>query len=208
MMKSCLIHVSLKYTCVALLFVALSVAGLAQGMEESLKTDFTALRGYDLGASEIPVRTISEAVRAAASDATGATAAELGTELIAVLYSDSTLEAKRFCCRMLGEIGGPASVLALAGQLNTPEMFNSVVTALEQIAQNVGSRFLCHRDQIAEHLGVTRDSIYRWIDRKGLPAHRVGRLWKFKVTEVDEWVRAGGADEEQRSDGQLPSCKA
>ena len=50
-------------------------------------------------------------------------------------------------------------------------------------------------DQIAEHLGVTRDSIYRWIDRKSLPAHRVGRLWKFKITEVDGWVRAGGADE-------------
>jgi excisionase family DNA binding protein len=52
-------------------------------------------------------------------------------------------------------------------------------------------------DQIAEHLGVTRDSIYRWIDRKGLPAHRVGRLWKFQVSEVDNWVRAGGADEEK-----------
>ncbi len=50
-------------------------------------------------------------------------------------------------------------------------------------------------DQIAEHLGVTRDSIYRWIARKSLPAHRVGRLWKFKVSEVDDWVRAGGADE-------------
>ncbi|UZE59170.1 helix-turn-helix domain-containing protein [Aeromonas veronii] len=50
-------------------------------------------------------------------------------------------------------------------------------------------------DQIAEHLGVTRDSIYRWIDRKGLPAHRVGRLWKFKVSELDSWVRAGGADD-------------
>lgn len=50
-------------------------------------------------------------------------------------------------------------------------------------------------EQIAEHLGVTRDSIYRWIDRKSLPAHRVGRLWKFKVSEVDDWVRAGGADE-------------
>jgi len=34
---------------------------------------------------------------------------------------------------------------------------------------------------IAEHLGVTRDSIYRRIDRKHLPAHRVERLWKFKV---------------------------
>jgi excisionase family DNA binding protein len=63
-------------------------------------------------------------------------------------------------------------------------------------------------EQIAEHLGVKRDSIYRWIDRKHLPAHRVGRLWKFKVTEVDDWVRAGGADEEQRSDGQPPSRKA
>ena len=62
-------------------------------------------------------------------------------------------------------------------------------------------------DQIAEQLGVTRDSIYRWIDRKGLPAHRVGRLWKFQASEVDEWVRAGGATEEQRSDGQTPSGK-
>ncbi|WP_370589932.1 helix-turn-helix domain-containing protein [Undibacterium sp. 14-3-2] len=52
-------------------------------------------------------------------------------------------------------------------------------------------------EQIAEHLGVTRDSIYRWIDRKGLPAHRVGRLWKFQVSEVDDWVRVGGADEEK-----------
>jgi len=57
-------------------------------------------------------------------------------------------------------------------------------------------------EQIAEHLGVTRDSIYRWIDRKGLPAHRVGRLWKFKASEVDEWVRAGGSDESNGKDSQ------
>lgn len=60
-------------------------------------------------------------------------------------------------------------------------------------------------DQIAEHLGVTRDSIYRWIDRKGLPAHRVGRLWKFQVSEADDWVRAGGADEQASQDGKASS---
>lgn len=49
-------------------------------------------------------------------------------------------------------------------------------------------------EQVAEHLGVTRDSIYRWIGRQHLPAHRVGRLWKVKLSEVDEWVRAGGTD--------------
>ena len=54
--------------------------------------------------------------------------------------------------------------------------------------------------QIAEHLGVTRDSIYRWIDPKNLPAHRVGRLWKFQVSEVDQWVRSGGADEDKLND--------
>ena len=55
-------------------------------------------------------------------------------------------------------------------------------------------------EQLVEHLGVTRDSIYRWIDRKGLPAPRVGRLWKFKVSEVDEWICGGGADEEKHGD--------
>jgi excisionase family DNA binding protein len=48
-------------------------------------------------------------------------------------------------------------------------------------------------DEAAAHLGVARDTVYRWIEQKGLPAHRVGRLWKFKLVEVDAWVRDGGA---------------
>jgi excisionase family DNA binding protein len=47
-------------------------------------------------------------------------------------------------------------------------------------------------DQVAEHLGVVKDSVYRWIEAKGLPAHRIGRLWKLKLSEVDDWIRAGG----------------
>lgn len=50
-------------------------------------------------------------------------------------------------------------------------------------------------EEVAEHLGVVRDTIYRWIEHRALPAHRVGRLWKFDLSEVDRWVRAGGADE-------------
>lgn len=49
-------------------------------------------------------------------------------------------------------------------------------------------------DDVAKHLGVAKDSIYRWIEHRGLPAHKIGRLWKFKLSEVDTWVRAGGAD--------------
>jgi excisionase family DNA binding protein len=53
-------------------------------------------------------------------------------------------------------------------------------------------------DAVATHIGVAKDSVYRWIDAKRLPAHRVGRLWKFKLSEVDDWVRAGGANEARR----------
>jgi excisionase family DNA binding protein len=47
-------------------------------------------------------------------------------------------------------------------------------------------------NEVAAHLGVAADTVYRWIENKGLPAHRVGRLWKCKLAEVDAWVRGGG----------------
>ena len=51
-------------------------------------------------------------------------------------------------------------------------------------------------EHVAQHLGVAKDTVYRWRERKGLPAHRRGRRWMFQLSEGDEWVRAGGADEE------------
>ena len=51
-------------------------------------------------------------------------------------------------------------------------------------------------DGVAKHLGVAKDSVYRWIERRGLPAHKIGRLWKFKLSEVDEWVREEGASQD------------
>jgi hypothetical protein len=29
-----------------------------------------------------------------------------------------------------------------------------------------------------------------------MPAYKVGRLWKFKLSEVDDWVRSGGASDD------------
>jgi excisionase family DNA binding protein len=48
-------------------------------------------------------------------------------------------------------------------------------------------------DDIATHLGVTKDTVYAWIAEKHMPAHKIGRLWKFQTSEIDEWVRGGGA---------------
>lgn len=54
-------------------------------------------------------------------------------------------------------------------------------------------------DEIASHLGVAAITVYRWLEKGRVPAHRVGKLWKFKVSEVDAWVRKGGADAVEES---------
>ena len=53
-------------------------------------------------------------------------------------------------------------------------------------------------EEIAAHLGVKRTSIYKWITRKNMPAHKLGKLWKFRVDEVDEWIRSGKAAQADR----------
>lgn len=49
--------------------------------------------------------------------------------------------------------------------------------------------------EICSYLGISNDTVYKWIDKHEMPAHRMGRLWKFKRTEVDTWVKTGGASE-------------
>ena len=64
--------------------------------------------------------------------------------------------------------------------------------AKERGRTNVAEPWLS-ADDIAAHLGITKDTVYTWIAEKAMPAHKVGRLWKFQASEVDEWVRRGGA---------------
>ena len=59
-----------------------------------------------------------------------------------------------------------------------------------------GMRRLVTLGGIVRHFHVSQDTIYRWIRNRNMPAHQIGRLWKFKVSEVDEWVRRGGNEAE------------
>lgn len=56
-------------------------------------------------------------------------------------------------------------------------------------------------DEIAQYLGVSKDTVYAWITGKGMPGHKVGRLWKFKLSEIDNWVRSGAAADEDDCHG-------
>ena len=48
-------------------------------------------------------------------------------------------------------------------------------------------------DEAAEYLGVNKDSVRNWIEKANseIPAHKIGKQWKFKKNELDEWVKSG-----------------
>lgn len=51
-------------------------------------------------------------------------------------------------------------------------------------------------DEAAEYLGVKPGTIRDWIRKdKGVPAHKVGKLWKFKRSELDAWIQSGKSAE-------------
>ena len=54
-------------------------------------------------------------------------------------------------------------------------------------------------DDIAAHLGVTKDTVYSWIADKALPAHKIGRLWKFQASEIGSYSGTGTYDWARRS---------
>ncbi len=47
-------------------------------------------------------------------------------------------------------------------------------------------------DEAAEHLSVNKDTIRNWIKKDtGIPAHKIGKLWKFKKSELEVWIKSG-----------------
>ena len=48
-------------------------------------------------------------------------------------------------------------------------------------------------EAIAEYLGVKKDTVYKWLQNGGIPSHKIGRLWKFKQSEIDEWIITGAS---------------
>ena len=46
-------------------------------------------------------------------------------------------------------------------------------------------------EEAAEYMDVTKDTVRNWIKKTSIPAHKVGKLWKFKKSELDAWIKSG-----------------
>ena len=46
-------------------------------------------------------------------------------------------------------------------------------------------------EEAAQYMDVTKDTVRNWIKKIDIPAHKIGKLWKFKLSELDAWIKSG-----------------
>lgn len=46
-------------------------------------------------------------------------------------------------------------------------------------------------EEIAEHTGLSKDTIRNYIKRNVIPYYRIGKQYKFKISEIDSWIESG-----------------
>ena len=52
-------------------------------------------------------------------------------------------------------------------------------------------------NEVCDYLGITRDTCLTWIEKRGMPAVKIGRTWQFKISEIDDWMRSGETEEKK-----------
>ena len=48
---------------------------------------------------------------------------------------------------------------------------------------------LLNLEELAEYIGVSNTTVYRYIKQKKIPALKIGHLWKFRKERIDEWLK-------------------
>lgn len=56
------------------------------------------------------------------------------------------------------------------------------------------SKNLISINQLAEHLGVQKSTIYGWVHMREIPHYKIGRLLKFRSDEIEEWIQGRRVD--------------
>jgi excisionase family DNA binding protein len=58
-------------------------------------------------------------------------------------------------------------------------------------SENITPEKWVNLEDVAEHLSLSVDTVRVWVRNGKLPVYRAGKRYKFKISEIDEWVRAG-----------------
>jgi excisionase family DNA binding protein len=44
-------------------------------------------------------------------------------------------------------------------------------------------------DELAEYLGLQKQTIYNWLHQKRIRGIKIGKVWRFDRKYIDEWLK-------------------
>ena len=56
---------------------------------------------------------------------------------------------------------------------------------------------------ICEHLNLSRDTVKKMVNQQNMPGYKVDRQWRYKISEVDAWIRSNGVQDNKKAEGQV-----
>ena len=61
--------------------------------------------------------------------------------------------------------------------------------------------------QASQYLGVSPDTLYKYVGENKIPAFKLGNRWRFKKSKLDEWMEAKSSEADEQSK-KKPKAKA
>lgn len=58
-------------------------------------------------------------------------------------------------------------------------------------------RRLINVDELSELTGLSTSTIYSWVSQRRIPFVKCGRLTKFDLERIDEWIEENSIEEKQ-----------
>ena len=62
----------------------------------------------------------------------------------------------------------------------------------------VDSREVMNIKEASEYLGVSPDTLYKYVYEEKIPAFKLGNRWKFKKSKLDQWMDEKSSSREER----------
>jgi excisionase family DNA binding protein len=69
---------------------------------------------------------------------------------------------------------------------------------LEKVGSMAETREVMDIREASEYLGVSRETLYKYVYEEKIPAFKLGNRWKFKKTVLDRWMERQSTQFEQR----------
>jgi len=60
------------------------------------------------------------------------------------------------------------------------------------------SREVMNIRQASQYLGVSPDTLYKYVNEQKIPAFKLGNRWRFKKSKLDQWMEEQSVETEEK----------